>query len=50
MFPLCSGGIEHCQSFFQEKAVPDDLSDARYQVALANRILANEACSMRSAM
>jgi hypothetical protein len=24
------------------KAVPDNLSDARYQVALANRILANE--------
>jgi ribulose-5-phosphate 4-epimerase/fuculose-1-phosphate aldolase len=41
-FPLCSGGIEHCQSFFQEKAVPDNLSDAAYQVALANRILANE--------
>jgi ribulose-5-phosphate 4-epimerase/fuculose-1-phosphate aldolase len=27
----------------QEQSVPDDLADARYQVALANRLLANEA-------
>ncbi len=43
-FRLCSGGIENNRRPVekQETPVPDDLAEVRYQVALANRMLANE--------
>src|SRR5262252_6404298 len=43
-FRLCSGGIEPTRGPVekQETPVPDDLAEVRYQVALANRMLANE--------
>src|SRR5947209_7903348 len=41
-FRLCSDGIENNRRPEQETPVPDDLAEVRYQVALANRMLANE--------
>src|SRR5262245_22632281 len=43
-FRLCSGGIDRTVAPVekQETPVPDDLAEVRYQVALANRMLANE--------
>jgi ribulose-5-phosphate 4-epimerase/fuculose-1-phosphate aldolase len=43
-FRLCSGGINKTPAPVekQETPVPDDLTEVRYQVALANRMLANE--------
>jgi ribulose-5-phosphate 4-epimerase/fuculose-1-phosphate aldolase len=43
-FRICSGGIENNRRPVekQETPVPDDLAEVRYQVALANRMLANE--------
>jgi ribulose-5-phosphate 4-epimerase/fuculose-1-phosphate aldolase len=43
-FRLCSGGIDKTAAPVekQETPVPDDLAEVRYQVALANRMLANE--------
>jgi ribulose-5-phosphate 4-epimerase/fuculose-1-phosphate aldolase len=43
-FRLCSGGINKTPAPVekQDTPVPDDLTEVRYQVALANRMLANE--------
>ena len=41
-FAPAAGAALHDSFAKQERTVPEDLSDIRYQVALANRMMANE--------